>query len=166
MQCGLMGYRRFICRNARRCAGGFLLAMVGWLLLLGDAPTVVAQTADADSETRQALRQQAATDLWRLKKSIDEDGFYNARIALNVWRSSSLAAGTFDPELYEALKLELYRKSVASSLACYEYFISVGDPHDAGICLQTWRMHAREIGVFDPARYEEMKQGLEAQKKK
>jgi len=130
------------------------------LLLLGAGLPVIAQNAPSESDLQQELRQQAAVNLWRLQKSIDEDGFYNARIALNVWRSSALAAGTFDPDLYEALKLKLYQTSVSRSLECFEYFISLGDTKNAGVCLQTWRMHAREIGVFDPDRYEEMKKRL------
>ena len=42
----------------------------------------------------------------------------------------------------------------------FEIFLSQQNYYDARICLQLWRMHAREMGVFDEAQYEELKKRL------
>lgn len=106
------------------------------------------------------LKVEAANAFWRLKRSMDEDAFYNTRIRLNVWRSTALKAGTFDQAQYDDFKQRLYQKSVDDSLKCYEEFVLEENFHDANICLQTWRMHSKEIGLYQKDKYDSLKERL------
>ena len=51
----------------------------------------------------------------------------------------------------------MYEKSVNDSLRCFEEFIMEEDYYDANVCLQTWRMHSKELGTYDQAQYEALK---------
>jgi len=115
---------------------------------------------------KRELKKEAALNLWRLKKSIEEDGFYAARVALNIWRSNAIDAGTFDQAQYDEFKKQLYEKSVAQTLECFERFLEEQDFHNASMCLQTWKVHSQEIGVFDQAKYEALKESLSAARAK
>ena len=115
---------------------------------------------------KRELKQEAALNLWRLKKSIDEDAFYAARVALNVWRSNAIDAGTFDQAQYDEFKQQLYEKSVMRSLECFEYFLAEQYFHDANMCLQTWKVHSQEIELFDEDKYEALKERLKAARAK
>ena len=70
-------------------------------------------------------------------------------------------AGKFDPQKYEEFKHQLYQKSVDVSLECYEFYIEQNSPHDAKMCLQTWKVHATEIDQFDEDTYKELIERLE-----
>ena len=115
---------------------------------------------------KRELKQEAALNLWRLKKSIEEDAFYAARVALNVWRSNAIDAGTFDQAQYDEFKQQVYEKSVMRSLECFEYFLAEQHFHDANMCLQTWKVHSQEIGLFDQERFEALKERLKVAKAK
>lgn len=115
---------------------------------------------------KQELKREAALSLWRLKKSIEEDAFYAARVALNVWRSNAIDAGTFDQAQYDEFKKQLYEKSVTRSLECFEYFLAEQYFYDANMCLQTWKVHSQEIGLFDEEKYEALKKRLSAAREK
>ncbi len=117
------------------------------------------QTQD-EKERKRELKKEAALDLWRLKKSIEEDGFYAARVALNIWRSTAIDADTFDQNQYDEFKKQLYEKSVKNSLQCFETLLEEPSFHDANMCLQTWKVHSQEIGVFDQTKYEELREKL------
>ncbi len=106
------------------------------------------------------LKIEAANAFWRLKNSLEKDAFYSGRIRLNVWRDTAIEAGTFDQAQYDAFKQQLYEKSVNDSMKCYEEFIVEEDFYNANICLQTWRMHSKELGTYDKARYDELKERL------
>jgi hypothetical protein len=106
------------------------------------------------------LRVEAANAFWRLKNSLEKDAFYSGRIRLNVWRSTAIEAGTFDQAQYDEFKQQLYAKSVNDSMKCYEDFILEEDFYNANICLQTWRMHSKELGTYDKAEYEALKERL------
>ena len=106
------------------------------------------------------LKLEAANAFWRLKQSMEKDAFYNTRIRLNVWRSTATEAGTFKQAQYDKFKQQLYQKSVDDSLKCYEEFILEENFYDANICLQTWRMHSKEIEAYDKDQYEALKEGL------
>jgi Spy/CpxP family protein refolding chaperone len=110
---------------------------------------------------KRELKRDAALNLWRLKKSIEEEGFYAARVALNIWRSTAIDAGTFDQAKYDELKKQMYEKSVEKSLLCFEYYLEETSFHDAFMCLQTWKIHSQEIGVFDAEKYQALKDKLE-----
>ena len=119
------------------------------------------QTKEEKARKR-ALRKEAALNLWRLKKSLEEgkDGFYAGRVALNIWKSNAIDAGTFDQKQYDEFKKQLYEKSVLKSLECFEYFIQEQRFNDANMCLQTWKVHSQEIGFFDQTKYDELNQIL------
>jgi hypothetical protein len=121
------------------------------------------ESADETARTK-ALRQEAALNLWRLNKAIEDDGFYAARMALNIWRSTAVDAGTFDQAKYNEFKKKLYEKSVADSQACFEFFLLEENYYDAAMCLQTWKIHSQELGSYDPEKYDEMKNRMETAK--
>ena len=119
------------------------------------------QTKEEKARKRE-LKKEAALNLWRLKKSLEEekDGFYAGRVALNIWKSNAIDAGTFDQKQYDEFKQQLYEKSVMKSLECFEYFIEEQKFHDANMCLQTWKVHSQEIGLFDQTKYDELYEKL------
>jgi hypothetical protein len=125
------------------------------------APAVPSETA-----RQKELERDAAVNLSLAKKSIQEDAFYNAKVALNVWRLSALDAGNFDLKLYEDLRKQLYEKSVRDNLRCIEVSIAHRDAPDANLCLKIYRLHSQEINTFDPKRYEELKTRVGAIRKK
>jgi hypothetical protein len=119
------------------------------------------QTKEEKARKRE-LKREAALNLWRLKKSLEEeiDGFYLGRVALNIWKSNAIDAGTFDQKQYDEFKQQLYEKSVMRSLECFEYFIEEKRFNDANMCLQTWKIHSQELGLFDQTKYDELNQKL------
>ena len=123
-------------------------------LQAADTPGV--QTTTQPPITEKQLKAAANSSLWRLKYAIDKEGFYAARIALNIWRSNALDAGLFDQAEYDAYKKKIYDKSIRNSLQCFEYAIQHENVTDAKICLHTWKVHSEEMGTFDAAFYEEM----------
>ncbi len=106
------------------------------------------------------LKREAANALHRFKLRLEKEGFYSGRVALNVWRSTALDAGTFDLEQYNDFKRQLYEKSINESMKCFEEYILEENYYDANICLQTWRMHAKELGSYERAEYEALKRRL------
>ena len=106
------------------------------------------------------LKIEAANAYWRLKHSLEKDAFYSGRIRLNVWRATAIEAGTFDQAQYDEIKNQLYEKSINDSMNCYEEFLLEESFHDANICLQTWRMHSKELGTYDQEKYEALKERL------
>ena len=98
-----------------------------------------------------------------MKYAIKKDDFYSARVALNVWQSAAQEAGNFDPQVYADFKHQIYAASIQSSMKCLETAIARKAFHDARICLYRWSEHSRELGTFDPERYEfyndQIKQG-------
>ena len=116
---------------------------------------------DLDQKTKQRmLKREAASALSRFKLRLEKEGFYSGRVALNVWRSTAIDAGTFDPEKYNDFKRQLYEKSLRDSMKCFEEFILEEGYHDANVCLQTWRMHSKELGTYEQAEYEALKKRL------
>jgi hypothetical protein len=118
------------------------------------------QTTQQPQITEKQLKSAANNSLWRLKYAIDKEGFYAARVALNVWRSDALDAGIFDQTEYDVYKKKIYDKSIRNSLQCFEYAIQHENVTDARICLHTWKTHSEEMGTFDAALYEEMHKKL------
>jgi len=129
-------------------------------------PGASAEQARAESAEQRKLDLEAANALWRLQYALKEEGFYSGRVRLNVWRAAAIDAGKFDPAKYEELKIQLYEKSINDSLNCFEHFIEQSSPHDANMCLQTWKMHAKEIDRFDDATYQELVKRLDNLKAK
>lgn len=136
-------------------------ALVSVLLLVSLATPQQESEKDLDQQAKQRmLKREAADALYRLKYRLEKEGFYSGRVALNVWRSTAIDAGTFDPDQYNEFKRQLYEKSINESLKCFEEFILEEYYYDANVCLQTWRMHAKELGTYDQAEYEALKKRL------
>ena len=140
--------------------------LMGLFLILAGTPGAPAEQAKAQTAEQRTLNLEAANALWRLQYALKEEGFYSGRVRLNVWRATTIDAGTFDPQKYEEFKKQLYEKSVDDSLKCFEYFIEQNSPHDANMCLQTWKMHAKEIDRFDEPTYQELVKRLDGLKEK
>lgn len=109
---------------------------------------------------KRVLKREAVNALWRLKNTLEKEGFYSGRIRLNIWRSTAMDAGTFDQAKYDEFKKQLYKKSISDSLRCIEDFIMEDNFYDANICLQVWRMHSKELGTYDQEEYEALKKRL------
>jgi len=136
-------------------------AILSVLLLVSLASPQEETKKNLDQKAKQRLlKREAANALYRFKLRLQKEGFYSGRVALNVWRSTAIDAGTFDPEQYNEFKKQLYEKSIADSLKCYEEFMLEENYYDANICLQIWRMHSKELGTYDPAGYEALKKKL------
>ena len=130
-------------------------ALFSILLLISSAYPQDDAENNPDLEAKQKmLQREAASALHRLKLRLKNEGFYSGRVALNIWRSTAIDAGTFDQEKYDEFRRQLYEKSTNDSLKCYEEFILEEGFHDANICLQTWRMHSKELGTYDQTQYE------------
>ncbi|KPJ78292.1 MAG: hypothetical protein AMJ54_04175 [Deltaproteobacteria bacterium SG8_13] len=141
-------------------------ALVVFILWLAFLPGVVA-LVNAEEEqpiviTKKQLKTAAYNSLWRLKRSIERDGYYSSRVALNVWRSNAIDAGIFKQEEYDQYKRQIFEKSIESNLRCFERATEALNYTDANKCLLTWKLHSEEIGLFEPARYEEMEIRLQS----
>jgi hypothetical protein len=136
-------------------------ALVSILLLVSFASPQDEAKKHLDNKAKQRLlKREAANALYRFKLRLAKEGFYSGRVALNVWRSTAIDAGTFDLDQYNDFKTQLYEKSINASLKCFEEFIQEDFFYDANICLQTWRMHSKELGTYDQAEYEAFKKTL------
>jgi len=124
--------------------------------VLSKVSTAIAEQTKEEKAWQKMLNLEAANALWRLKRALKKEGFYSGRSRLNVWRAAAMDAGKFDPQKYEEFKNQLYEKSVNDSLKCFEYFIEQNGHHDANMCLQTWKIHAKEIDKFDEPTYQEL----------
>ena len=134
-----------------------------FILILGDVPAAFAEQTAEEKARQKMLNLEAANALWRLKRSLEKDGFYSGRVRLNVWRAAAIDAGKFDPKQYEEFKLQLYEKSLSDSLKCIDYYTGEGNSyHDANMCLRTWKVHAEEIGRFDESTYQELVERIKA----
>jgi hypothetical protein len=142
----------------------YLNIIAALLLVLLMTPLAIPQDKtelSPDEIARQKmLKKEAANAFRRLKRSMEKDAFYSGRVALNIWRSTAMDAGTFDQAQYDEFKIQLYEKSVNDSLRCFEEFLLEEDSYNANFCLQTWRMHSKELGTYDQAEYEEFKKKL------
>ena len=144
-----------------------LCFLMGLILLPGNVPVAAAEQTKEEKARQKMLNIEAANAFWRLKRSLEKDGFYSGRVRLNVWRAAAIDAGKFDPKKYEEFKLQLYEKSVSDSLKCIEYYVEEGNSyHDANMCLQTWQMHTKEIDRFDEATYQGLVKRLNDLKEK
>ena len=113
-----------------------------------------------EAAKKSLLEQEVANALIQLKRSLEKDGFYSSRIALNIWQSAAMDAGTFDQAQYDEFKKRLYEKSVNNSRRCFEEFLLENNFHDANICLQIWRMHSKDLGTYNKEEYEVLKARL------
>jgi hypothetical protein len=158
------------CFRSQRFVQRAVLILVLAVLAAADAGAQTPKPAPPTTQTELArqreLERDAAVNLSLAKKSIQEDAFYNAKVALNVWRLSALDAGNFDRKLYEDLRKQLYEKSIRDNLRCIEFAVAQRDAPEANLCLRIYRLHAQEINVFDPKRYEDLKVRVSGIRKK
>jgi hypothetical protein len=119
-----------------------------------------------DTARQKELERDAAVNLSLAKKSIQDDAFYNAKVALNVWKVSAIEAGTFDRKLYEDLNKQLHEKSIRDNLRCIDIAVAQRDAPDANLCLKIYRLHSQEINAFDPKRYEDLRARVNGIRKK
>ena len=151
----------------RVCRPNLFMAMctilIVWIITaIGFVPVAAEETT---VPTPKQLKQAAYNSQWRLQRAIERDGFYSARVALNVWRSNAIDAGIFDQTKYDDFKKQIYEKSVQSNLDCFEISLEKGNLTDARICLYTWKSHSQELGSFDQLLLDEMDARLEEYKK-
>ncbi len=132
-----------------------LCFLLGLTSVLSIVSTAMAEQTKEEKARQKMLNLEAANALWRLKRALKKDAFYSGRVRLNVWRSAAMDAGKFDPQKYEEFKRQLYEKSVNDSVKCIEYYIEQNSHHDANMCLQAWKIHAKEIDMFDESTYQE-----------
>ena len=136
-------------------------ALLTVLLMVSVASPQEQSKPELDRTKKQRMLEVEAADaLWRFKSKLEKEGFYSGRVALNIWRSTAIDAGTFDLDQYNEFKKQLYEKSINESLRCFEEFILEEDYYDANVCLQTWRMHSKELGSYDQAQYEALKKKM------
>ena len=136
-------------------------ALLTVLLMVSVASPQEQSKPELDQTKKQRMMEVEAADaLWRFKSKLEKEGFYSGRVALNIWRSTAIDAGTFDLDQYNEFKKQLYEKSINESLRCFEEFIMEEDYYDANVCLQTWRMHSKELGSYDQAQYEALKKKM------
>ena len=119
-----------------------------------------------DTARQKELERDSAVNLSLAKKSIQDDAFYNAKVALNVWKLSAIEAGTFDRKLYEDLRKLLYEKSIRDNLRCIDYAVAHRDAPDANLCLKIYHLHSQEIKALDPKRYEDLRARVNGIRKK
>jgi hypothetical protein len=143
-----------------------LCFLTGLILVLGNGSAAIAEQSKEQNARQKMLDLDAANALWRLQRALKTDGYYSARVRLNVWRAAAIDAGKFDPQKYEEYRRQIYEKSVNDSLKCFEYYIEQGSRYDANMCLQTWKMHAKEIDQFDESTYQELVKRLNDLKEK
>jgi hypothetical protein len=122
--------------------------------------------ATPETLRQKELERDAAVNLSLAKKSIQDDAFYNAKVALNVWKISATEAGNFDRKLYEDLRKQLYDKSLRDNLRCIDVAVAHRDAVNANNCLRIYRLHAQEINAFDPKRYEDLRSRVNGIRKK
>lgn len=132
----------------------------------GQAAKPAAPVIQPDTARQRDLERDAAINLSLAKKSIQDDAFYNAKVALNVWKISAIEAGNFDRKLYEDLRKQLYEKSIRDNLRCIDVAVAHRDAPDANLCLKIYRLHAQEINAFDPKRYEDLRARVNGIRKK
>lgn len=138
----------------------FLLTSI--LLTSGINSNVDATQDEAPKITRKHLKTAAYNSLWRLKRAIEKDGFYSARVALNVWRSNAIDAGLFDQAQYAEFRRQIYEKSIENSLNCFEASILSANHKDAKICLYTWKLRTQALGTYNQEYYDQMNNRLES----
>lgn len=132
----------------------------------GGKPEPLLKPIDPEDPHFKAVKLEAERSLARARNAIKKSGFYCANIELNIWRNLSLRAGTFDEELFNELKNELYGSSMMHMEKWFAYYVKKGYYNDAQKCLQTWRLHALAIDKFDEELYAQKAADLEAIKEK
>ena len=152
-----------VCAQMEKFRLIFILTALVLMLLLSVTVAVSEENTKRsldEKAKKRVLKREAVNALWRLKNTLEKEGFYSGRVRLNIWRSTAMDAGTFDQAKYDEFRKQLYEKSISDSLRCIEDFILEENFYDANICLQIWRMHSIELGTYDQEEYEGLKKRL------
>jgi hypothetical protein len=136
-----------------------LIVLSGLTVSLYAAGTTGQKNKSKDPHQK-ALIRQAKASLTRLERAIKKDGFYSARAALNVWRSNAIDAGTFDQQRYEDFKKRIYQASIANNRNYFTEYLARDNFYEARICLEIWRLHSEEIGIYDESAYKRLNKQL------
>ena len=130
------------------------------MALVAVTVSVSAQTQPGEDALRAAQQKAVEQRRLKLETAIEKDGFFSARIALNLWRREAQEAGLFDEDTYDQYKRKLYNISIDQNRRCYEFFLIQGSLGNAEACLKIWRLHAKEVDQFNPDDYETMVEKL------
>ncbi len=160
--------RRIVSSTPRRrslFSVAWLAALLAFLVLGPPAPyDLRAEPESGETETTDPARESAIEAerlmLYRLKTSIKSEGYFSARINLNVWRKMAMDAGVFDREQYEEFKRRIYSESAQRNMSCYRAALLQGNLNDARICLHIWSIHSKVIETYDPELHEKLKSEL------
>jgi hypothetical protein len=151
--------------GAFACYLSLLLAATGIVVATSDpiwaeigTSNLAEQSIDTslDPASQKKLEKTARDSFRRLKYAVKNDGFYSARVSLNIWRIAAINAGTFDAQIYEQYKKDIYEASIEHNLGWFENFLIQGDFHNAETCLNIWRIHSKEIDTFSQEQFDEM----------
>jgi hypothetical protein len=85
--------------------------------------------------------------------------------ALNIWRNTARDAGAFDPVKYNDFKKRIYLKFIDHILKWFDTCVDEGWLDDAGFWSRAYYVRSSEIGAFDAARYDEMKNRIQKKMK-
>lgn len=136
-----------------------LIALSGPTVSLYAAGTPGQKDKNKDPHQK-ALIRQARASLTRLERAMKKSGFYSARAALNIWRSNAVDAGTFDPQRFEEFKKRIYQASITNNRNYFTDYLARDNFYEARICLEIWRLHSEEIGVYDESVYKRLNKQL------
>ncbi len=146
-----------------------IIAFSAVCLIFADAMSVPEAVAGKDKkgnwQSEEKLLETTADSLLHLEKAIKKDGFSSAMTALNVWRSTAREAGAFDPVKYNDFKKRIYQKFIDHILKWFDACVDEGWLDDAGFWSRAYYVRSSEIGTFDSARYDEMKNRIQKKKK-
>ena len=59
------------------------------------------------------------------------------------------------PFLFRSSHKQVNAAAIADSLKCFDYYIEQKNAQDSKRCLQTWKVHAKEIDRFEEPTYQE-----------
>ena len=149
-------------RKAWRLAAG-MAAAIGLLTVLAVGLCAAAGSAKASApEARQKELEKMVQQAQRhLEATIKEEGFFSARVALNVWKSTALDAGLYDDAQYNDFRHRSYKRSVTANRRWFESYLQERNFQNAATCLEFWRLHSHELGVLDEEQYKALKERLQ-----
>jgi len=145
------------------------ISLIVLCLIIADAISLPEAFAGKDKgvywQSEEKLLDIASDSLLHLEKSIKKDGFSSAMTALNIWRNTAREAGAFDPVKYNDFKKRIYQKFIDHILKWFDTCVDEGWLDDAGFWSRAYYVRSSEIGTFDAARYDEMKNRIQKKMK-
>ncbi len=133
--------------------------MAGLMLVLACAAAESAQPTSPEAQQK-ALEKMVRQAERHLEHTIKKEGVFSARVALNVWKSTSLDAGLYDQAAYDAYHQRIYTRAIEANRRWFEGYLRENNLQNAATCLEFWRLHSQELGVLDLAEYEALRERL------